>query len=93
MNKKELCAKIAELTGISKSQAACVVATLCDSVVEAVANGDTVQLVGFGTFLAKDRAARDGRNPRTGELIKIPACKTPVFKAGSGFKEAVNGKK
>jgi len=90
MNKAELCAKIAELAVLSDAQAKKAVTAFCNVVMEAIASGDSVQLVGFGTYSAKDRLAREGRNPKTGETIKIAACKVPHFKAGIKFKDAVN---
>ena len=90
MNKEELCAKVAELAELSNPQATKAVTAFCDAVMEAVAAGDKVQLVGFGTYSAKDRSERVGRNPKTGEALTIAACRVPHFKAGAKFKEAVN---
>lgn len=89
MNKVELVAAVAEKAGFSKKDAEKAVAAVLDSVVCAVAKNDKVQLVGFGTFEVRTRAARTGRNPRTKETITIPASKQPVFKAGKAFKDAV----
>ncbi len=89
MNKVELVASVAEKVGLSKKDAEKAVAAVLDSVVAAVAKGDKVQLVGFGTFDVRERAARTGRNPRTKETITIAASKQPVFKAGKAFKDAV----
>lgn len=89
MNKVELVASVAEKVGLSKKDAEKAVAAVLDSVVAAVAKGDKVQLVGFGTFDVRARAARTGRNPRTKETITIAASKQPVFKAGKAFKDAV----
>ena len=89
MNKTELIAEIAAKAGLSKKDAEKALAAVVDSVKEAVAKGDKVQLVGFGSFELKERAARVGRNPRTKEEIAIPASKAPVFKAGKAFKDAV----
>ncbi len=89
MNKVELVASVAEKVGLSKKDAEKAVAAVLDSVVAAVAKGDKVQLVGFGTFDVRARAARTGLNPRTKETIKIAASKQPVFKAGKAFKDAV----
>ena len=87
MNKQDLVAKVAETADISKQKAASAV----DAVIEgSLKQGDDVRLVGFGTFSVSDRAATTGRNPRTGEPIKIPASKQPKFKAGKELKEAVN---
>lgn len=89
MNKVKLVASVAEKAGLSKKDAEKAVAAVLDSVVEAVANGDKVQLIGFGTFEVRVRAARTGRNPQTKQTITIPASKQPVFKAGKAFKDAV----
>ncbi len=89
MNKVELVASVIEKTGLAKKDAEKAVAAVLDSVKEAVAKGDKVQLVGFGTFEVRARAARTGLNPQTKETIKIPASKAPVFKAGKAFKDAV----
>ena len=89
MNKAELVASVAEKTDLTKKEAEKVVTEVFASIEEALANGDRVQLVGFGTFEVKERAARVGRNPRTGEQIEIDATKVPVFKAGKALKEAV----
>ena len=90
MNKTELIAKMAEKAELSKKDAENALNAFIDSVKETVAGGDNVQLIGFGTFDVHTRAARNGRNPRTGEIVKIPAAKSPVFKAGKAFKDAVN---
>ena len=90
MNKTELVAAIAAKVGLSKKDADKALAAVIDSITEAVVKGDKVQLVGFGTFETKTRAARTGLNPRTKEKITIPASKAPAFKAGSAFKNAVN---
>ncbi len=89
MNKVKLVASVAEKAGLSKKDAEKAVAAVLDSIVEAVADGDSVQLIGFGTFAVRARAARTGRNPQTKETITIPASKQPVFKAGKAFKDAV----
>ncbi|HBT47521.1 MAG TPA: integration host factor subunit alpha [Peptococcaceae bacterium] len=89
MNKAELVASVAEKADITKKEAERAVNALFASIEEALAKGDKVQLVGFGTFEVKERAARVGRNPRTGEEIAIAATKVPVFKAGKALKEAV----
>ena len=93
MNKKELIVAVAEKAGISKKESEACVKAFIDVVIEAVAKKEKVQLVGFGTFEARDRAARSGRNPATGGAIKIPAATVPAFKAGKAFKETVNPKK
>ncbi|SFT89113.1 DNA-binding protein HU-beta [Selenomonas sp. GACV-9] len=91
MNKTELVASVAEKTGLTKKDAEKAVNALFDSVQAALTSGDKVQMIGFGTFEVKERAARKGRNPRTGQDIEIPASKNPVFKAGKALKDAVNG--
>ena len=90
MNKVELVAAVAEKSGLAKKDAEKAVAAVLESVVDAVASGDKVQLVGFGTFEVRSREQRTGRNPRTKEAIVIPASKQPVFKAGKAFKDAVS---
>ena len=87
MNKVTLVAKIAEKSGLSKKQAELALGAFIDSVTEALKEGDKVQLMGFGTFEVKERAARTGRNPATGETIEIPAGKIPSFKAGKGLRD------
>jgi DNA-binding protein HU-beta len=87
--KADLVAKVAEI-GITKKQAAQVVDCVIDAVKDALADGDKVSLIGFGTFSVKERAAREGRNPRTGKKIKIPKKKVPSFKAGKALKDAVS---
>ena len=91
MNKTELVASVAEKTGLTKKDAEKAVNALFDSVQDALTAGDKVQMIGFGTFEVKERAARKGRNPQTGKEIEIPAAKNPVFKAGKALKDAVNG--
>lgn len=90
MNKQDLVAKVASAADISKSKAAQAVDAVIDSIKTSLKKGDDVRLVGFGTFSVAKRAATTGRNPRTGEPIKIPASKQPKFKAGKDLKEAVN---
>lgn len=90
MNKVELIAAVAEKAGLSKKDSDKAVAAVLESIVDALASGDKVQLVGFGTFEVRAREARTGRNPRTKETIQIPASKQPVFKAGNSFKDAVS---
>lgn len=90
MNKTELIAAVAEKAGISKKDADKAVSATIDAIIDAVAAGDKVQLVNFGTFEVRDRKERTGRNPRTKESIVIPASKLPVFKAGKQFKDAVS---
>jgi DNA-binding protein HU-beta len=89
MNKSELIESMAEAADISKSAAARALDGLTDAVAAALKNGDSVSLIGFGTFSVKERAARTGRNPQTGASIKIAASKTPSFKAGKGLKDAI----
>lgn len=89
MNKSELVAAVATKADLSKKDAEAAVKAVLESVTEALADGDKVALVGFGTFGVKTRAARTGKNPRTGEIIEIPAAKVPSFKAGAALKNAV----
>ena len=89
MNKTELVASVAEKAGLSKEDAEKAVAAVIDSVVDTLKAGDKVQLVGFGTFEVKERAARTGINPLTKEKINIAASKTPAFKAGKALKDAI----
>ncbi len=90
MNKKDLITVIAEETGITKKDVATVVDATFDKITAAMAAGDKVQLMGFGTFETRERKERVGRNPRTKEEVKIAACKAPAFKAGKALKDAVN---
>ncbi|MBN3752903.1 HU family DNA-binding protein [Paraburkholderia sp. Tr-20389] len=90
MNKQELIDAVAGQTGASKAQTGETLDTLLEVIKKAVAKGDAVQLIGFGSFGSGKRAARTGRNPKTGETIKIPAAKTVKFTAGKAFKDAVN---
>lgn len=90
MNKVELIAAVAAKAGLSKKDAEKAVAAFVASVEEALVKGDKVQLIGFGTFEVRERAARVGRNPQTKTEIKIEASKQPVFKAGLALKKAVN---
>ena len=90
MNKSELVAALAQKAELSKKDAEKALSAFVDVVTETLKAGDKVQLVGFGTFEAKERPARSARNPRTGEDIQIPASKNPVFKAGKALKDAVN---
>lgn len=89
MNKTELVASVAAKAEITKKDAEAAVNAVIESVTEALADGDKVALVGFGTFAVKERAARTGLNPRTKEAIEIPAAKVPSFKAGATLKDAV----
>jgi len=90
MNKSELVDAIADASGLSKADSGRAVDALIKSVTKALKKGDTVSLVGFGTFSVRKRKARTGRNPRTGDTIKIKASKNPAFKAGKALKDAVN---
>jgi len=89
MTKADLVAKVAEI-GMTKKQAAAAVDSIIAGINESLAKGDSVRLVGFGTFSVKKRAARIGRNPRTGKKLKIKAKKVPVFSAGKALKDAVS---
>ena len=90
MNKSELVASVAEVAELTKKDAEKAVNAVFASVQKALVEDDKVQIIGFGTFGVRTRAARKGRNPQTGETIEIPASKNPVFKAGKALKEAVN---
>jgi len=90
MNKAELIAKIADKAKMSKKAAETALNCFVDSVRQALVKGDKVQLVGFGSFEVRKRAARKGRNPQTRQEIRIPASKAPVFRAGKALKHAVN---
>ena len=90
MNKTELVAAVAEKAEISKKDAESAVNAVIESIIEAVASKDKVQIVGFGTFEARERKEKIGKNPRTGEEIKIAASVVPAFKAGKAFKDATN---
>ncbi len=90
MNKSELIATVSENTDIPKTTVSKAVDSMMDAIKDALSDGDTVTLIGFGTFSVRDRAARVGRNPRTGERLDIKATKVPVFKPGKSMKDAVN---
>ena len=90
MNKTELVANVAEKSGLTKKDAEKAVNAFYSTIESALVEGDKVQLIGFGTFEVKVRAARKGRNPQTGAEIDIPEAKIPVFKAGKSLKDAVN---
>ena len=90
MKKTELIAAIAEQSGLSKKDAEKALSATLDTIVKAVADGDKIQLTGFGTFEQRQRNARTGVDPRTGNSIEIAASKVPAFKAGKAFKDAVN---
>lgn len=89
MNKSELINAVAERAGLTKKAASDAVEAVLESISNALAKGDKVTLVGFGTFEVRERAARKGVNPATGEAIQIPAGKVPAFKAGKSLREAV----
>ena len=90
MNKAELIDAIADSADLSKASASRALDSAIETITKALKRGDTVTLVGFGTFSVRKRAARSGRNPRTGETIKIKASKVPGFKAGKALKDAIN---
>ncbi len=90
MNKNDLVATVADSADLSKADSAKAVDAVFDAITAALAKGEEVRLVGFGTFAVATRAASEGRNPRTGEKITIAASKQPKFKAGKGLKDAVN---
>ena len=89
MNKTELIQAVTEKADVSKKEATKIVEATFESFTEALQNGEKIQLIGFGTFEVRERAARKGRNPRTKEDIEIPASKVPAFKAGKALKDAV----
>lgn len=89
MNKTELTEAVAEQADLTKADAGRALDAMIDAISKALKKGDTVSLIGFGTFSVKKRAARTGRNPATGETIQIKASKTPGFKAGKAFKDAI----
>ena len=89
LTKQDLVSKVAESSGLSKKDANAAVDAITSAIRSALAAGDSVGLIGFGTFEAKTRAAREGRNPQTGNKISIPAKKVPTFKAGKQLREAI----
>ena len=89
MNKTELIAAVAEKTDLSKKDADAAVSAVLGAITDALKAGDKIQLVGFGTFEVRNRAAKQGRNPRTNETMTVPASKVPAFKAGKALKDAV----
>ncbi|MBQ9306754.1 MAG: HU family DNA-binding protein [Clostridia bacterium] len=93
MNKEQLIAKISEKSGLKKTEASKALVAFEESITEAVTAGEKVQLIGFGTFSVRERAARTARNPRTGEAIQVAASKQPTFKAGSKLRAAANVEK
>ncbi len=90
MNKNELVSSIADKAGIKKTDAEKALKAFIEVVTDELKAGEKVQLVGFGTFETAERPAREGRNPRTGETMKIEASKSPKFKAGKALKDAIN---
>lgn len=89
MNKAELIDVVSEKAEVSKRDADAIVTAAVEAIMEAVASGNKVSLVGFGSFEPRERKARDGRNPQTGKTMKIPATTVPAFSAGKGFKQLV----
>ena len=89
MNKTELINAVAETSGLTKKDSEVALNAILDTIQNAMKSGDKVQLVGFGSFEVKERAARTGKNPATGATIEIPACKAPAFKAGKALKDAI----
>ena len=90
MNKRELIEKVAEKNGTSKVEAAKAVNAVIGTMAETLKKGEKIQLVGFGTFETRKRAARKGKNPQTGEELVIPACVAPAFKPGKALKDSIN---
>ncbi|MCG6868583.1 MAG: HU family DNA-binding protein [Gammaproteobacteria bacterium] len=90
MNKTELTDAVASAADLSKSSASRAVDAIVDTVTDALKKGEQVSILGFGTFLVRERSARSGRNPQTGDVIQIAASKSPSFKAGKALKDAVN---
>jgi DNA-binding protein HU-beta len=90
MNKNELISAVSEATELSKKDATAAVNATIDAISKAMAEGDKVQLIGFGTFETRERSAKTAKNPRTGETVEVAACKAPAFKAGKALKELVN---
>src|SRR5688572_24378416 len=90
MNKSQLTERVAEASGLSKTDASTALDAVLDTIADALVSGDSVTLPGFGTFEVRDRAARSGRNPQTGEALEIAASKAPAFKAGAVLKRSVN---
>ena len=90
MNKNELVAAVADRTGLSKADSGKAVDATFEAITDSLKDGTEVRLVGFGSFVVTNRKASEGRNPRTGETIKIPASRVPKFKAGKGLKDSLN---
>ncbi len=91
MNKNELIASVADTAGLSKAEATKAIDAVVDGITDALKKGDEVRIAGFGIFTVAERPASEGRNPRTGEKIQIPASRQPKFKAGKGLKDSLNG--
>ena len=91
MTRSELCARVAAATSLSKADAAAAVGALFSAIADALARGETVTVAGFGRFTTRDRAARTGRNPQTGDAVAIAASRVPAFKAGKALRDAVDG--
>ncbi len=92
MNKNELVAAVAERAGLTRRDSERAVNAFLEAIQDALAEGDKVSLVGFGTFEVRERGARVGRNPQTGETVRIPATKVPAFRAGKGLKLVIDGR-
>lgn len=92
MNKQELLSAISEKSGLTKKDSEAALAAFIETVQESLKKGDKVQLIGFGSFEVRERAARSGKNPLTGEPMNIPAAKVPAFKAGRALKDLINNK-
>lgn len=90
MNKKDLVAIVSTRTNLSKKETEYVVTVVLETIITALVQGDHVTLVGFGSFRVKDRKARQGRNPKTGQVVEIPAKKVPIFSVGKFFQDSVN---
>ena len=90
MNKSELSSRVAAAASMSRTEADTAVSAVFSAIADALAAGETVAIAGFGTFSTKERSARTGRNPRTGEAISIAASRAPAFKAGKALRDAVN---
>jgi len=90
MNKTELIEHVADKANLTKPQMQAALTVLLETITEKVADGDKVTLIGFGSFESRERKAREGRNPKTGDKFDIPAAKVPIFSAGKAFREAVN---
>ncbi|SDX02142.1 DNA-binding protein HU-beta [Alicyclobacillus hesperidum] len=89
MNKRDLIQKTADKTGFTKKECEAVLNALFETITETIESGEKVQIIGFGTFESRERAARTARNPRTGEMVTVPARRMPAFKPGADLKQAV----